>query len=159
MDLREANEWLLDCESSPEERIVTGECVMQMWKVVERLSKRQRTVFTLRYGKEHDLGEIARATGLHESSVKAHLWRAVTCRFSPETARKERNKLAKIRCPISALRPRIHYDRSRPTPRSLRTWLPGLPNYVTVPIQLAALMEAAMYHADSKEIKGHRQSN
>ena len=63
-------------ESSPEERIVTRERVMQMWKVVERLSERQRTVFTLRYGKEQDLGEIARATGLHESSVKAHLWRA-----------------------------------------------------------------------------------
>jgi DNA-directed RNA polymerase specialized sigma24 family protein len=48
-----------------------------MWRVVERLNDRQRTVFTLRYGKEQELGEIAQATGLHESSVKAHLWRAV----------------------------------------------------------------------------------
>ncbi|MGO9337015.1 MAG: RNA polymerase sigma factor [Terracidiphilus sp.] len=49
-----------------------------MWRVVDRLSNRQRTVFTLRYGKEQGLGEIARATGLHESAVKAYLWRAVT---------------------------------------------------------------------------------
>src|ERR1017187_9913289 len=77
VDLREASEWLPNCESSPEERILTCERVRQMWKVVERLSERQRTVFTLRYGKEQEFGEIARTTGVHESSVKAHLWRAV----------------------------------------------------------------------------------
>jgi RNA polymerase sigma-70 factor (ECF subfamily) len=44
---------------------------------VERLSERQRTVFLLRYVEEMELSEIARATGLSEGTVKAHLSRAV----------------------------------------------------------------------------------
>jgi hypothetical protein len=35
----------------------------------------------------------------------------------------------------------------------------ALPTDVTVSIQVAALMEAAVHHAQSKEIKGHRQGN
>ncbi len=34
-----------------------------------------------------------------------------------------------------------------------------LPTDVTVSIQVAALMEAAIYHAKSKEIKGNGQGN
>jgi RNA polymerase sigma-70 factor (ECF subfamily) len=57
--------------------MVTRERIGQMWRAVERLSERQRTVFILRYGKEQEFGEIARATGLPEASVKAHLSRAL----------------------------------------------------------------------------------
>ncbi len=41
------------------------------------LSERQRTVFLLRYVEEQELSEIARATGLSEGTVKAHLSRAL----------------------------------------------------------------------------------
>jgi RNA polymerase sigma-70 factor, ECF subfamily len=75
--LREASEWLPSGEISPEERIVTRERVAQMWKAVNRLSDRQRTLFIMRYGKEQEFGEIARVTGLREASVKAHLSRAL----------------------------------------------------------------------------------
>jgi hypothetical protein len=35
----------------------------------------------------------------------------------------------------------------------------ALPTDVTVSIQAAALMEAAMYHAEPKKINGHGQGN
>jgi len=44
---------------------------------VEDLSERQRTVFLLRFVEEQELSEIARATGLNEGTVKAHLSRAL----------------------------------------------------------------------------------
>ena len=53
------------------------EQVAQVWKVVGRMSERQRTVFLLRYVDEQELSEIARATGLNEGTVKAHLSRAL----------------------------------------------------------------------------------
>jgi RNA polymerase sigma-70 factor (ECF subfamily) len=51
--------------------------VGQVWKAVEGLSERQRTVFLLRYVEEQELSEIARQTGLSEGTVKAHLSRAL----------------------------------------------------------------------------------
>jgi RNA polymerase sigma-70 factor (ECF subfamily) len=44
---------------------------------VERLSARQKTVFLLRYVEEMEIQEIARATGLSDGTVKAHLSRAL----------------------------------------------------------------------------------
>jgi RNA polymerase sigma-70 factor (ECF subfamily) len=48
-----------------------------VWKAVEGLSERQRSVFLLRYIEERELSEIAQMTGLSEGTVKAHLSRAV----------------------------------------------------------------------------------
>jgi len=59
-------------------RAVAGEeRVGQVGAAVKGLSERQRTVFLLRYVEEMELSEIARATGLNEGTVKAHLSRAV----------------------------------------------------------------------------------
>jgi RNA polymerase sigma-70 factor (ECF subfamily) len=44
---------------------------------VDGLSARQRTVFLLRYVEDRELREIAKATGLSEGTVKAHLSRAL----------------------------------------------------------------------------------
>ena len=57
--------------------MLAREQVGRVWKAVEGLSERQRTVFLLRYVEELELSEIARATGLSEGTVKAHLSRAV----------------------------------------------------------------------------------
>jgi RNA polymerase sigma-70 factor (ECF subfamily) len=57
--------------------MLARERVGQVAKVVEGLSERQRTVFLLRYIEEMELSEIARAAGLSEGTVKAHLSRAV----------------------------------------------------------------------------------
>jgi len=77
VDLDEASEWLPSGERSAEQQLLAREQVKKVWKAVEGLSGRQRTVFLLRYVEEQDLNEIAQATGLSEGTVKAHLSRAL----------------------------------------------------------------------------------
>ena len=77
VDLDDAGEWLPSGESSAEQRMLARERVGQVWKAVERLSQRQRAIFLLRFVEEQELSEIARATGLNEGTVKAHLSRAL----------------------------------------------------------------------------------
>jgi len=77
VDLSEASEWLPSGERSAEQQLMAQERVRQVGKAVSGLSERQRTVFLLRYVEEAELSEIARATGLSEGTVKAHLSRAV----------------------------------------------------------------------------------
>ena len=78
VDLDEASEWLPSGESSQEQRLLARERVAQVWRAVEELSARQRTVFLLRYVEELELSEIAQTTGLSEGTVKAHLSRALS---------------------------------------------------------------------------------
>jgi RNA polymerase sigma-70 factor, ECF subfamily len=77
VDSEEASEWLPSGESSPERQLLAREQVKRVWRAVEELSERQRTVFLLRYVEELDIAEIGRATGLSEGTVKAHLSRAL----------------------------------------------------------------------------------
>lgn len=77
VDLDEASEWLPSGERSAEQQLLAREQVGRVWKAVEGLSDRQRTVFLLRYVEEMELSEIAQAAGLSEGTVKAHLSRAV----------------------------------------------------------------------------------
>ncbi len=77
VDVDEASEWLPSGERSAEQQLLAREQVARVWKAVERLSERQRTVFLLRYVEERELSEIAQATALSEGTVKAHLSRAV----------------------------------------------------------------------------------
>jgi RNA polymerase sigma-70 factor (ECF subfamily) len=77
VDMDEASEWLPSGESSSEQQLLARERVGQVWKAVEGLSERQRTVFLLRYVEEAELRDIALATGLCEGTVKAHLSRAL----------------------------------------------------------------------------------
>jgi RNA polymerase sigma-70 factor (ECF subfamily) len=77
VDLDEASEWLPSGERSAEQQMLAREQVGRVWKAVEGLSERQRTVFLLRYVEERELSEIARAIGLNEGTVKAHLSRAL----------------------------------------------------------------------------------
>jgi len=77
VDAEEASEWLPSGESSPEQQLLAREQVKRVWRAVDGLSERQRTVFLLRYVEEMEIAEIGRATGLSEGTVKAHLSRAV----------------------------------------------------------------------------------
>jgi RNA polymerase sigma-70 factor (ECF subfamily) len=77
VDMEDAGEWLPSSESSAEKQLLAREQVGHVWMAVKGLSERQRTVFLLRYVEEQELSEIARATGLSEGTVKAHLSRAV----------------------------------------------------------------------------------
>ena len=76
-DLTDLGEWIPDRHASPEERALAREQVQAMWKTVDRLSERQRTVFLLRFVEDLDLLEIAAVTGMKEGTVKAHLFRAL----------------------------------------------------------------------------------
>ncbi|MGA9670818.1 MAG: sigma-70 family RNA polymerase sigma factor [Terracidiphilus sp.] len=77
VDLDEASDWLPSGERSAEQKLLAQEQVKRVWQSVKGLSERQRTVFLLRYVEEQELSEIARATGLSEGTVKAHLSRAL----------------------------------------------------------------------------------
>ena len=78
VDVDEASEWLSSGERSVEQQLLAKERVEQVWKVVAKMSGRQRTVFLLRYVEDLELAEIAQTTGLSEGTVKAHLSRAVS---------------------------------------------------------------------------------
>jgi len=69
--------WRHTRTNSVDLEVLAQERVAQVWKAVEGLSERQRTVFLLRFVEEQELSEIARATGLNEGTVKAHLSRAL----------------------------------------------------------------------------------
>ena len=77
VDLDEASEWLPSGERSVEQKLMARERVAHVWRAVDGLSERQRTVFLLRFVEELELSEIAQTTGLSEGTVKAHLSRAL----------------------------------------------------------------------------------
>lgn len=77
VDPDEASEWLPSGERSAEEQMLAKEQVARVWRAVEDLSGRQKAVFLLRYVEDLELVEIARATGLSQGTVKAHLSRAL----------------------------------------------------------------------------------
>ena len=68
---------LADRHASPEGALLAKERLAAVWKAVETLSTRQRTVFLLRFVEDLDLLEIAAVTGLREGTVKVHLFRAM----------------------------------------------------------------------------------
>src|SRR6476660_7626375 len=70
-------EWLPDRKISPEQRALINDELQAVWEATRSLSERQRTVFLLRFVEELDTLEIAQATGLSESAVNVHLFRAV----------------------------------------------------------------------------------
>jgi RNA polymerase sigma-70 factor, ECF subfamily len=77
VDVDEASDWLPSSGASPEQQLLMREQVKQIWRVVDELSPRQKSVFLLRHVEELEIAEIAAATGLSEGTVKAHLSRAL----------------------------------------------------------------------------------
>jgi RNA polymerase sigma-70 factor (ECF subfamily) len=76
-DLSEMAPFLPSHESSPESRMLAHERAQQVATALEDLSLNQRTIFLMRFIEEMDLPEICLATGMHLSTVKTHLHRAV----------------------------------------------------------------------------------
>jgi RNA polymerase sigma-70 factor (ECF subfamily) len=66
-----------DQRISPEDRASVNEQVQAIWEATSFLSERQRTIFLLRFLEDLDIHEIAKTTGLTDSSVNVHLSRAV----------------------------------------------------------------------------------
>jgi RNA polymerase sigma-70 factor (ECF subfamily) len=61
-----------------EDRYFAGEIASRLEAALERLSPRQRAVFTLRHYEEMSLEEIGNLLGLDVGTVKAHMFRAVS---------------------------------------------------------------------------------
>ncbi len=76
-DLSELSGILPSGESSPESQILARERAQQVSGALEVLSENQRSIFVMRFVDEMDLAEISAATGMHRSTVKTHLHRAV----------------------------------------------------------------------------------
>lgn len=66
-----------DREETAERRLIAQQQVAEIWKTVDALSERQRTIFLLRFLEEMEIPEIASATGLPLGTVKSHLYRAL----------------------------------------------------------------------------------
>ena len=78
VDIDDAGEWLTSAGTSPEQQLLAREQVSAVWRIVKRLSGRQRSIFLLRYVEEMEIAEIAASMGLSEGTIKAHLSRAVS---------------------------------------------------------------------------------
>jgi len=69
----------LERESRPnaEDRIFARQITERLSKALERLSLRQRVIFTLRHYEDRSLADIADVLHLDVGTVKAHLFRAI----------------------------------------------------------------------------------
>jgi len=91
VDATDVAPFLPNLDSPPDSRMIASEQMSLIWKTVDELSPRQRSVFLLRFVEEMELPEIAEATGLPLSTVKSHLYRALATvrtrhsQVSPET--------------------------------------------------------------------------
>lgn len=77
VDQDDVRDWLRADLRSPEEQLLLREQVGHVWNAVGRLTEKQRTLFLMRFVDDLPYQEIARATGLHEGTVKAHVSRAL----------------------------------------------------------------------------------
>jgi RNA polymerase sigma-70 factor (ECF subfamily) len=78
LDAAEMSDRLPDMRSSTEHRLIAQERVETVWRAVETLSERQRSIFVLRFVEELELPEIAEAMQLNLNTVKSHLYRALS---------------------------------------------------------------------------------
>ena len=78
LDAAEMSDRLPDTMSSAESRVIARERVAAVWRAVETLSGRQRSIFLLRFVEELELPEIAETMQLNVNTVKSHLYRALS---------------------------------------------------------------------------------
>ena len=64
-------------DRSPEDLLLAREWRQQLAKAVRRLPGRQRLVFLLCHYADHSTRDVAEITGLNESTVRVHLFRAI----------------------------------------------------------------------------------
>ena len=77
LDVDFATDHLPSAEKSPEAQMIVREQTSLVWRAVETLSPRERSVFLLRYVEELRLREIGQSTSLKVDAVKVYLQRAL----------------------------------------------------------------------------------
>jgi len=68
---------LPSAEKSPEAQLIVREETSLVWRAIETLSSRERSVFLLRYVEELQLREIGQCTSLKVDAVKVYLQRGL----------------------------------------------------------------------------------
>ena len=74
---RDPAEYLPSGGPSPEAQLLAGERQRQLGKALTQLPERQRLVFVLSHFEGRSSREVSQITGLNESTVRVHLFRAV----------------------------------------------------------------------------------
>lgn len=64
-------------EMSPEDAVMLNERRRRLWSALARLPERQRTIFMLSHYEGYSSKEVSGMTGLNESTVRVHLFRAI----------------------------------------------------------------------------------
>ena len=64
-------------DRSPEAQLLAREWRGQLMAAVHKLPDRQRLVFMLCHYSDHSTRDVAEMTGLNESTVRVHLFRAI----------------------------------------------------------------------------------
>ena len=64
-------------DMSPEDAVLLGERRQRLWDALGRLPDRQRTIFMLSHYEGYSSKEVSGMTGLNESTVRVHLFRAI----------------------------------------------------------------------------------
>lgn len=112
LDVDFAVEHLPSAEKSPESQMIVREQTSLVWRTVETLSPRERSVFLLRYVEELRLREIGQSTSLKVDAVKVYLRRALT---KIRRALEEGEKM-RIKKPVEHHRRYSQEKRSNPEP-------------------------------------------
>ena len=68
---------VVDRKRSTEDRLVGRARMKEISAAIDKLPERQRIVFMLSHVAEHSTGDISRALGLSEATVRVHLFRAI----------------------------------------------------------------------------------
>lgn len=74
---RDPAEYLSAQGPSPEEQVLAGERRQQLLEALAKLPERQRLVFMLSHFEGRSSREVSALTGLNESTVRVHLFRAI----------------------------------------------------------------------------------
>lgn len=64
-------------DMSPEDAVMLNERRRRLWTALARLPERQRTIFMLSHYEGYSSKEVSGMTGLNESTVRVHLFRAI----------------------------------------------------------------------------------
>jgi RNA polymerase sigma-70 factor (ECF subfamily) len=74
---RDPAEYIPSRGPSPEDQVLAGERREQLTAAISKLPERQRMVFILSHVEGRSSREVSSMTGLNESTVRVHLFRAV----------------------------------------------------------------------------------
>jgi RNA polymerase sigma-70 factor, ECF subfamily len=77
IDASDVSQYLPSGESSAEAQLIARERVQMVYKALQELSGKQRSIFLMRFVEEMDLPDIAAITGMTVPTIKTHLYRAV----------------------------------------------------------------------------------